>query len=401
MRMDNQRMLRLAMIGIGLIIGSLLLRVGINWFFDNFERATRVERSGFLPEARKNPLLAAERYLKSIGTDVKSINTTDLWRNLPSPGDTIIIYRYSPPAGELRRQALHNWVKQGGRLFVKADDSILVTTDMSGRKRVPRADENGLLFELGISLKQHDADFYTKQLINKGPAEVKFSSFKDKVLVHFNTHRYLQIDENKASPKEAVPCGKGYCLLQYEFGKGLVTVTSDISFINNYNIDEHDHALALALLRADPPMQTWLVYDVDMPSLLELIWKYAPQAVSALLVALLLWLWQRGARLGPLLPSLQQPRRSIDEHLRACAGFLWRVDRGKQLFIDNQHNLKQAWFSKHFMLRSMASRDSCAWIGARAGLSPEAVQRALYGTFSSEQDFVELSSYLQILRMAL
>ncbi len=399
--MDKQRVFRLVMIGLGLIIGSLFLRVGINWFFDNFERATHEVRSGFLPEARRNPLLAAERYLKRINVDVKSINTTDLWRNLPSPGDTIIIYRYSPPAGETRRQALRNWIEAGGRLFVKADDSLLVKADISGRKQRPRADKNGLLAELGITLQQHDSNFYTSQLLNHGPTEVKFSDFKEKVLVDFNSYRYLQVDNNKATPKEAVPCGKGYCLLQYELGNGLVTVTSDISFINNYRIGDDDHALFLSLLCPDPPRQTWLVFDVDMPSLIELIWKYAPQAMSALLVALLLWLWQRGVRLGPLLPPLQQPRRSIDEHLRASAGFLWRVDRGKQLFIDNQRNLKQAWFAKHFMLRSMVSRDSCAWIAARAGLSPEAVQRALYDTYSSEQDFIELTSYLQILRMAL
>jgi hypothetical protein len=181
----------------------------------------------------------------------------------------------------------------------------------------------------------------------------------------------------------------------------MVTVVNDISIVSNRNIGFYDHAMVLALLYPDPPKRTWLVYDVVMPSLFQLIWQHLPYALVALLLALLLWLWQRGARLGPLLPPLEQPRRNIDEHLQASAGFLWRIDRGEQLFLSNQRALKQAWFSKHFLLRSMPRNEGCAWIAARAGLSPQAVKRALYDACVTEQDFIELSSYLQILRMAL
>lgn len=399
--MNNQRILRLALIGVGLIIGALLVRVGMEWFFSNFERVTYEDRGGFLPEAQRNPLLAAERYLKHVGAEVESLNTADLWRDLPDPGDAIIIYRYTPPAGRDRRQALRSWVEEGGHLIVAADDSVLVDTDEFGAGGVSPAGENNLLSELGVSVYRDDSDFGFEQLMGNEPVEVELSNFKEKISVDFRTLRYLLVDEYGAEPMEAVPCGNGYCLLQFDVGRGLVTVVSDIRFINNKNIGDNDHALVLALLYPDPPRRTWLIYDVDMPSLLELMWDRLPYALSALLLALLLWMWQKGGRLGPALPPLQQPRRSIDEHLRASAGFLWRIDRGRQLFLSNQRALKQAWFAKHFVLRSMPRSESCAWIAARAGLSQEAVKRALYDPCGSEQEYIELSSFLQILRMAL
>ncbi len=400
--MGNPRVLRLALIGLGLILGALLLRVGMSWFFDNFVQETREVRSGFQSEAWRNPLLAAERYLGRVGVEVESVSTSDLWRNLPDPGDTIVVYRYSPPVGEVRRQALRDWIEAGGHLIIEADDSVLIRTDMNGREKRPGTGRGGLLSELGVSLHQDDTVFIAKMLLQNKPTEIEFADFDGKVLVDFGAGgRYLEIDEEKAEPSEVVPCGKGYCVLQYDLGEGLVTVLSNIAFLNNHNIGKHDHALALALLSPDPPLKTWLVYDVEMPSLISLMWRNGPYALSALLLLLLLLLWQKGGRLGPLLPPLQQPRRNIDEHLWASAGFLWRIDRGKQLFLGNQQNLKQAWYAKHFLLRSMPRNESCAWIAARAGLSPEAVEQALYGTCGSEQEYIELSSYLQILRMAL
>jgi hypothetical protein len=399
--MANPRILRLSLIGLGVIVGAVLLRIGMDWFMDNHELVYYETRSGFELEARRNPLLAAERYLQRIGADVESISTTDLWRDLPAPGDAIIVYRYTPPAGNERRQALRRWIGAGGHLIVEADKSLLVETDEDGRQLRSDTGKADLLKELGISLHEHEAAFFAELMRTDEPIEVQFQDSEENIQVNFSTYRYLLADDTMAEPSGKVPCGKGYCLLQYEVGEGMVTVMNDISFISNYEIGDHDHAMVLAMLYPEPPKRTWLVYDVVMPSLFQLIWRHLPYAVSALLVALLLWLWQRGARLGPLLPPLDQPRRNIDEHLQASAGFLWRIDRGQQLFLGNQRALKQAWFSKHFLLRSMPRNEGCAWIAARAGLSPQAVNRALYDTCESEQDFIELSSYLQILRTAL
>ena len=394
---------RLLLIGLGIIMGALFVKlVGIPWFFDNFARDTREVQSGATPAALVNPLLAAERYLKRIGGKVKSIKSTEMWRTLPdsgettiipASGDTIIIHRYTPPPGSARRSALRKWIEGGGHLIVKADDSILVESGKSGRKRPSSSGRNSLLGKLGITLHKGNA--------KSGSIGLKFTDFEKKISVDFNTKRYLSVNSKKAKPVVTVPCGQGHCLLQYNLGDGLVTVVSNMSFIDNDHIGKHDHAMALALLSPVPPMRTWLVYDVSMPNLAELMWQTAPYALMALLAALLLWLWQNSGRLGPMLPSLYQPRRNIDEHLAASAGFMWRIDRGKKLIQGNQRDMQQAWFSKHFLLRSMEQSEGCAWIAARAGLAPKAVERALYGECRSERDFIELSSYLQILKKAL
>jgi hypothetical protein len=108
-----------------------------------------------------------------------------------------------------------------------------------------------------------------------------------------------------------------------------------------------------------------------------------------------------GKRLGPQLPPAQTPRRDIGEHLAATAHYLWRLDRGTALLQANRARIEQAWLNKHYMLRTMSQQERCEWIAARSGLTPAIVERALYGAHSAESDFIELSSYLQILRASL
>jgi hypothetical protein len=181
-----------------------------------------------------------------------------------------------------------------------------------------------------------------------------------------------------------------------------VTVLADNSFFFNQQIGAEDHALALALLvGANNDDKVWLVHDVSMPSLPELAWQNAPQALIAVAAATLLWLWSMGKRLGPQLPPAQTPRRDIGEHLAATAHYLWRLDRGTALLQANRARIEQAWLNKHYMLRTMSQQERCEWIAARSGLTPAIVERALYGAHSAESDFIELSSYLQILRASL
>ncbi len=402
--MNEGRILRILLAGVLAIVSVW----ATFWFLQNFERTTREVSSGYSKEARRNPFLAAERFLQRIGGRVESIGSNDLWRDLPSSDDTIVVYHYMPPAGEARRQALKAWVEAGGHLIVRADDSLLVGDDeennsgnkrRNNRQRSKHRKPTGFLAELGVRVRRRsfsfDEEFDTGDR-KESTSAIKFADYKDPVQVHFSPYRYLEDMDDGA--KAAVPCYDGFCLLQYEVGQGLVTVLSDNNFLTNRYIGEHEHALALALLTNAPQGgKVWLVHDVMMPSLPELMWRYGPQAIVALLLALALWLWKLGARLGPALPPLGRPRRDIGEHLEASANYLWRIDGGQHLFRANQQRIEQAWVGKHYLLRPMSRAQRCEWIAARAGLAPGAVERALYGEYMSDRDFIELSSYLQIL----
>ena len=401
--MNEGRILRIVLVGAVAVLAAW----GTAWFLQNFERATREITTGYSKEARRNPFLAADRFIKRIGGKSESIASNDLWRELPDSHDTIVIYHYMPPAGAARRKALKDWVSSGGHLIVRADDSLLVDDDEAendtgkrNKKRSKKSDMfSGLLGELGVRLHRRSVSF-TDELEDKEPEEktfgIKFADFDEPVQVEFSPYRYL--DDVSGEVSAGTPCYGGYCLLQYDVGEGLVTVLSDNTFLTNRHIGDNDHALALALLsNARQGGKVWLVHDVMMPSLPELMWRYGPQVVVALLLLIALWLWKLGVRLGPSLPPLERPRRDIGEHLEASATYLWRVDGGQHLFRANQQRIEQAWIAKHYLLRPLDRAQRCEWIAARSGLTPRTVERALYGEYMSDRDFIELSSYLQVL----
>lgn len=386
--MNEQRLVRLIVGGV-LSIGTLL---AVIWFFNNFELAERETVGGYSQEARRNPFLAAERFLTRIGRNASSVSSSDLWRNLPDSNDVLVVYRYVPPAGEERQQLLREWIEAGGHLIVGADSTLRVGKDKD--RKVP-----GLLAELGVRVHE-DAPSLMPTVPVQERIEIEFEDVDTPVGVNMSSRRYLEDTDDQSIA--GVPLGEGYGLLQYAMGDGLVTVLADNTFLTNRHIGDEDHALALALLVGEEQEgKVWLVHDVVMPSLLDLAWQHAPHALVAVLVAALLWLWKLGARLGPLLPPAQLPRRDISEHLAASATYLWRLDRAQQLFHDNRQRIEQSWLGKHYVLRAMTPAERCHWIAARSGLSARAVERALYADYAAESDFIELSSYLQVLRMAL
>lgn len=386
--MNEPRVVRLIVGGV-LAVGTALALI---WFFNNFELAEREVVGGYSQEARRNPFLAAERFLARIGREAASVSSSDLWRNLPGSNDVLVIYRYVPPAGAERQQLLRAWIEAGGHLIVGADATLRI--GKAADRKIP-----GLLAELGVRVVEREQGLLP-DIPRQVRLEIEFAEVETPVGVTMSTQRYLEDTEEQASA--GVAMDEGYGLLQYALGAGLVTVLADNTFLTNRRIGDDDHALALALLvGTEPKGKVWLVHDVVMPSLLDLAWQHAAHALVALLAAIVLWLWKMGARLGPLLPPAQAPRRDISEHLTASATYLWRLDRTQALFRHNRQRIEQAWLGKHYALRGMEPAERCHWIAARSGLTPHAVQRALYADYAAESDFIELSSYLQVLRTAL
>ena len=380
----TERLLRL--LAVAIVIGGTIW--GGYWFRHHFEWATRAVRSGYTETALRDPFLAAERFVDKMGDHASSVAGTRLRRSLPPADGVLVVYRFWEISDARRQQALRHWIEAGGRLIVAADDSLLGQQGTRAK---------GFLAQLGVHLKLAGADSKRKR---PDTAAIKFAEYPRPLQIHFSPYRYLEETGRKATA--AVPWGDGYCLLQYRLGDGLVTVLSDNDFLTNRQIGKYDHALALALLTGLPQhAPVWFVHDVEMPALPAVIWQYAATVVTAGAVALLLWLWHMGGRLGPLLPPQQRPRRDLGEHLEASANFLWRLDSAQQLFRANQLRLEQSWLNKHYLLRAMTREQRCVWIAARAGLSQRAVERALYGEYRVERDFVELSGYLQILDMTL
>ena len=114
----ERRALSLVIAGVALIAATGLTA----WFFANFERQTLEVPVGASMEARRNPFLAAERFLARLGIPVESVAGRDLLRQFPPTSDTLVVNGLGPLNPE-RQEALRAWIEGGGHLVVEAKET--------------------------------------------------------------------------------------------------------------------------------------------------------------------------------------------------------------------------------------------------------------------------------------
>ncbi len=363
-------------LGVGALLGLTLLAAW--WFSKNFERVEEDVRKGYSQEARRNPFLAAERYLARLQMNVTSVPGRDLLLNPPTETGTLIVNNFGPDLSDARQAAVVTWLRGGGHLIINATEFWDDDLGKSGSR---------FLDSFGVRLHWSDAD--VERIITK----VSFDGYDEPVEVDFSPRYYL--DDTRDEADGAVSGGAGYYLLQYDVGDGLLTVTSDNDFLTNSEIGEYDNALYLGLLVIDADEPVWLLYDTNMPSLLALLMQNAPQAITSLAVLVFLYLWYLICRLGPLQEPPGRKRRDLMEHMDAMASYAWRLDRAKSLVANTQTRIEEAWMRKHYYLHSLERSHRSAWVAERAGLSASQVEQALFGSVDDERSLIETAKFQQ------
>ncbi len=382
---------------IGMIVGVLfggLVGWFVYWFVTIHELHYREVRVGLSAEARRNPFLAAERFLRGIGMDSQSIPSREYLLQPPQETGVLLVNRLSPNLSPEHERALLEWIENGGHLMVTADREW----DENGGAGV-----NPLLERFGIRLRIQDRSEEPESSEGavddrKGDAStmpllLSFPGYPGDVRVTFDAARVLE--ETTALADWAVEAEEeGAHLLQFGIGRGLLTVLSDHHFLLNDHIGEQDHALFLALLTQGEG-RAWLLYSSRMPSLFTLVWRAVPYLVLSLLVLAALWLWSLTLRTGPLLRPETRVRRNLLEHLDAAADYAWQTDRAAAMLTRSQKALDQAWRRRHPALDRMGRRERCERIAERAGVAAVAVAAALYGRADKEQVFIRTSAVQQ------
>ena len=370
------------------LMGALVVLLSVAawvWFERNFERQLREVSTGWSPAAKRNPFLAAEHFLRRVGIEVESVPGRDLLRDLPPPGDLLVVNGLDALNAE-RRQRLRDWLERGGRLLVEA-------TRLLEPDQAPRADD--FLADFGALLRANP-EAANDEVI----AQIDFTDYPQAVQVGFVGGYFLE-DANQQAIASASADGLPR-LLQYHVGDGLLTVTSDNVFLTNGDIGHHDHALALALMSADAD-KVWLIYDHAVPGLGTLLWRAAPQAIIAAALLLAALLWHLSAAIGPPLPAPARARRDLTDHLEAAAALMWRHGRGGLQTEATRKRIERAWLRRHPRLHDMDDAARARWISEQidAGVSAGQVYDALYQRHHRAQDFTAQSRLLQRLWSAL
>ena len=354
-----------------LLIVSLGL-TGVAWFLATHEKVTDKAWTGYTGEAKRNPWLAAQRFLDHFGARNKEVRALPDLRNLP-PRATLIIPEAHHTITDSLRDAVVAWVADGGHLIVEGEHAGLDDSLVSafGIER--------LATDFSAFDPDEDEDYkespYTRISLpgSTSPANVQFEAYMS-----------LRADDAGFQADGTF----GTYVIAKRYGTGSVIVVNDLDYLKNSMIGALDHAaFLLDLLRAtvnlsdgnDAPFaQPVLLFNQPAKlSLLTWLEKHAWAPLAGAALALIVWLWRVVPRFGPLIPDPQRARRRLLDHLRASGRFLWANGHAPRLLESARESCLRriARAMPEFLTATTDAR--AAYLIDMLGLTPEQAQRIL------------------------
>jgi hypothetical protein len=279
------------------------------WLSENLERRTeRIDR-GFTGEARRNPYLAAEHFLRRMGVAAHTLDGPRALDTLPSTDALVLIPTERSTLGPERSRSLLRWVQAGGHLVVR------IRRPVRGQEPTP----DPLLDPLGVSGRN-----LGWENVQAGSTTLVEPEGSD-ALLEIDFHAIHVIDAGHAEPVWEVSDPHGLRLVQLRRGAGRITVLSDTHIWENAHIGDYDHArLLYMLVRQTPGAELLILRSDELPPLWRWVWQRAPAVVIAASLLLLAWLLRAPHRFGPVLPAPEGPRRRLLEHVEASGHYLWK-----------------------------------------------------------------------------
>lgn len=357
-------------------IGAVITAGAVWLWFDKMEQRW-VALPYTSPEAEKNHMLAAERWL------IQHQHTVQSYTNLAQvplenlPNGMMLIPENDGIVTAEQSAALLQWVQRGNTLVMRPPSSKKHDADLCGehtlllqelsaeeRKKNPAqeivwnpiAEKLGVKVALRFARGEPDDEVSgraTSSQERPGTQKFKPSGAKNKdkspsgstpCLTGWTApaSRYpLWVDVTRAAlvatPQEPPPqynddSGEGVRI--YPEGQGHIALIAD-NYFSNTTLGIQDHAellLALAQLTPQTP-HTVIVEHLDMPRWYELIWNATQFAIISAAFALLALLWMGLRRFGPMLPEPSTERRSLIEHIDASGRWLWKAPQGPEQLL--------------------------------------------------------------------
>jgi hypothetical protein len=369
------------------VVGVLLGALAVWWFLETHERVSETLELPPKGEASYNPLYALKLSLRDAGRRVESRQRLRLADHPLKPGDTVLMM------GDLRAlpvadaEALLDWVAKGGHLVVTTPAPGVAIGDAD----VP------LLTDLGVAPYDDIPECMDLQV----DALERHGEFCEGRRFYF----YDEDAQVLAAWSEENEDGLDYGYARVGWGEGTVDVLAELDFLRNDKLDDVQHlALARQLLQPnwDARGTFHLIYSADMPPLWKLLLDHGWRALLPLFLALLVWLWMRAERLGPLLPAPPMDRRSLLEHVQASGEHLYRYGRRATLYAAVHEAFMRRLRQRDPYAAALDGPAQVEAIARRTGLSKDEVEAALrYPRSGDRKDFVQRIARLLQLRRQL
>jgi hypothetical protein len=397
---------------IGLSITLLLALVGA-WLFKHLEPYEETVDRGPSPEARANPYLAAEYFLRQRSIPVK---VADTFSNLPDPlrqRQSLVLLDSRENMTPRQVDELLNWTSAGGHLLFVAEQ---LWDSRRGRSGDLLLDKVGIRQYLSKDLKKQESQeetvrsglpiplaapaTQTPRMLWPELTRLYLENESAPAYMSFNPAYHLEDPDDNAH-SWANSAGATH-LLQMNHGDGLITVLSDADLWKTRAITRYDNAWLLWYLTQDSAVT--LVVQTEHDNLFTLLVRHFPSLLAVLALWLALALWHFGQREGPLQLPASKARRQLIEHVRACADFLSRRSGQQALLASLQQDIlrrarqrhpgfEQLVVAEQWQVLARLTRQTTSAIGD--ALRPRPAQRL------SRADFTRQVARLQHLRNAL
>ena len=321
---------------IGLLLLGLL-GVGSYFLWSNAIPYDEVIDHGPSPEARANPYLAAEHFLRQHGLSVQHANGLERLATLPATGNSLLLLGERSNMSPRQVEQLLAWAKAGGHLLLVAEALWDEESGKSGDLLLDRLHLQQTLSdepEEPAQARKKRAPDLTKLYVDNETAPAYFSFDTDFNLI--DPKHLAQFSANSA---------KSSHLMQVKLGQGNVTVITDSDLWKYPAIGKHDNAWLLWYLNQGTVVT--LLFNSDVDDLFTLLLRYFPQALVALAALLALALWHAGMRQGPMRAPAPKARRQLLEHLQASADFLLRRSGQGALLQALQRDILRAARRRH------------------------------------------------------
>ena len=304
-----------------LLIGALVAAlgaIGIVWFLDRYEYVESSVFVGYQGEARFDPLLAAERFLRELGYTVVPVQTLADLAQLPQHGAMVVgTPRWALPLRA--QQTVLDWVRRGNVLIVETQaaglsdplaDALGIERHFNGRAGSPSPVPHGGKPELPAEVS---GEAYTLPWAADHSYRIS--------LVHYQTITLAQ-----RAPQFAFGGEQGSYVLGFRFGEGQVVAFNNFLPLVNWSLGNVDNAPFLARLaaRAGADSKILFLRSPAKASLWAWLTAHAAGAMAGAALLLALWLWRTAVRSGPVAPDAPPARLRWVDHITASGRFLWR-----------------------------------------------------------------------------
>ncbi len=352
----------------------------------------REQYIGYDGRARKNPYLAAERYLESDGHVV--ISSTGV---LKFDEDEGVVFS---PATSVRSvgdaERVIDWVYEGGHYLCfleRGEDYWKDVGDWAHHDpedwREDTEEEAGLnllLESVYLSLVEDVKEEYKWEKRGGDVSKGKELPFTEAVLVltddeeefemELGGTRLLVPDEEDYYVDDWYDEGEEHHFFSRTLGEGRITFISDARAFRNPYLKVAEHAEVLDYIASRGGKIVFSLGKVR--SFTSMLGEYAWMAMLALFTLTVLWIWKSLPRFGPLLEASDGDSRNYAKQLKNTGQFLWRHKREDVLL----KSLRDAVVKKsgHYYEQGLDSPALIDSLSQSSGIELELVTEAMTRT---------------------